>query len=51
MTDNDLYCHGVKDIYNLLTNFINSLDEEKFKTFKNIIEYQKGLAYTTEIIP
>jgi radical SAM protein with 4Fe4S-binding SPASM domain len=51
MTDNDLYCHGIITIYNLLKNFISNLDEEHMKKLNKIIEYQKSLAYTTEIIP
>ncbi len=51
MTDDDLYCQGIFIIYNLLTSFIDSLDNEKLDKLKENINYQKGLAYTTEIIP
>lgn len=51
MTDDDLYCDGVREIYNVLIKFLGSLNEGQKRQLKEHIDYQKGLAYTTEIIP
>jgi len=51
MTDDDLYCEGVKEIYTLTNTFIKSLDKTELKILKDRINYQKCLAYTTEVIP
>lgn len=51
MTDDDLYCKGVREIYELLLSFVNSLEESNLQKLKETIEYQKDLAYTTEVIP
>ncbi|MNM08628.1 Anaerobic sulfatase-maturating enzyme [compost metagenome] len=51
MTDDDLYCDGVKELYRLSADYIAGLDAQETEKLKELIDYQKGLAYTAEIIP
>jgi radical SAM protein with 4Fe4S-binding SPASM domain len=51
MTDDDLYCECVFCLYELVKTFVSNLSADELAELKKIIEFQKNLAYTTEIIP
>jgi len=50
MTDDELYCNGIKHINNLVRRYIDGLDEPGLTKLKGIIDRQRNLAFTTEVI-
>jgi radical SAM protein with 4Fe4S-binding SPASM domain len=51
MTDDDLYCECIFHLYELIQVFVSNLNTSELVKLKEIIAFQKTLAYTTEIIP
>ena len=50
MTDDDIYCESVRQVYNMCIAYINALTEKELMEFSSHIDRQRGVAYTTEII-
>jgi radical SAM protein with 4Fe4S-binding SPASM domain len=51
MTNDDIYCEGIFEIYNLLAAFLDSLDQASRHKLEKIIDLQKMLTHTSEITP
>ncbi len=46
-----LYCQTTRYLYDIMNEYLQNQDEKMQKLIIEIIDYQKNIAYTTEIIP
>ena len=51
MVHDSLYCQTTRYLYDIMIEYLQNQDEKMQKLIIEILDYQKNVAYTTEIIP
>ncbi len=51
MTDHNIYCEGVRQIYEMLKQFVETLVDAQRDDLRNVVDAQRTLSFTTEVTP